>query len=135
MRGRVVVNEVADFETWLKTHPTYAQTLSGEGAATATDGLSLIEQGQKLSESHACVACHSLDGSTGIGPTWQGLFGKTETLADGTTVIVDADYLKESILNPNAKMVEGYQPLMPPSVVTDEELDALIAYIRDGLGE
>lgn len=135
MRGRVVVNEEADFKTWLQTYPTYAQTLSGEGAAAATEGLSLVEQGRELSKLYACTACHSIDGSTGIGPTWQGLFGKTETLADGTTVVVDADYLKESILNPNAKMVEGYQPLMPPTVVTDEELDALITYIRDGLGE
>jgi cytochrome c oxidase subunit 2 len=135
MRGYVVVDEETDFNAWLNTHPTYAQAISGEGAAAATEGLSLIEQGQKLSESYACTACHSIDGSTGIGPTWQGLFGKTETLADGSSIVVDADYLKESIVNPNAKIVEGYQPMMPPSDLTDAELDALVTYIRDGVGE
>ena len=58
-----------------------------------------------------------------------------ETLTDGTTVVVDADYLKESILNPNAKIVQGYAPVMPPGSYTDEELEALITYIKDGLGE
>lgn len=135
MRGHVVVDEEADFKTWLKTHPTYAQTISGAGAAAATAGLSMVEQGRLLAESRACVACHSTDGSTGIGPSWQGLFGRTETLTDGTTVVVDADYLKESILNPNAKIVDGFAPLMPPGSYTETELDALITYIRDGLGE
>ena len=135
MRGHVVVDEEYDFKAWLKTHPTYAQTVSGVGAAAATVGLSLVEQGRTLAESGACMACHSVDGSTGIGPTWQGLFGKTETLVDGTTIVVDEDYLKESILNPNAKVVQGYAPLMPPGNYTDAELDALITYIKDGLGE
>ncbi|MCH8262314.1 MAG: c-type cytochrome [Proteobacteria bacterium] len=136
MRGHVVVDEEADFKAWLKTHPTYAQTVSGVGAAAATaDGLSLVEQGRMLAESRACVACHSIDGSSGIGPTWQGLFGRTETLVDGTTVVVDADYLKESILNPNAKVVQGYAPVMPPGSYTEAEVEALITYIRDGLGE
>ncbi len=135
MRGHVVVDEEADFKAWLKTHPTYAETVSGTGAAAAIAGLSLVEQGRMLAESRACVACHSTDGSSGIGPTWQGLFGRTETLVDGTTVVVDADYLKESILNPNAKIVQGFAPVMPPGSYTETELDALITYIIDGLGE
>ena len=135
MRGHVVVDEEADFKAWLNTHPTYAQTVSGTGAAAATAGLSLVEQGRMLADSRACLVCHTIDGSTGIGPTWQGLFGKTETFTDGTTVVVDADYLRESILNPNAKVVEGFAPAMPPGSYTDEELEALITYIRDGLSE
>jgi cytochrome c oxidase subunit 2 len=135
MRGHVVVDEEDDFKAWLKTHPTYAQTVSGVGAAAATVGLSMVEQGRTLAESGACMACHTTDGSTGLGPTWQGLFGKTETLADGTTIVVDEDYLKESILNPNAKVVQGFAPVMPPGNYTDAELDALITYIKDGLDE
>jgi cytochrome c oxidase subunit 2 len=135
MRGHVVVDEEDDFKAWLKTHPTYAQTVSGVGAAAATVGLSMAEQGRTLAESGACMACHTTDGSTGLGPTWQGLFGKTETLADGTTIVVDEDYLKESILNPNAKVVQGFAPVMPPGNYTDAELDALITYIKDGLDE
>ncbi len=134
MRGRVVIDEETDFNAWLKTHPTYAQTVSGDGVKPTPTGLNLIEQGRKLAESRGCLACHSLDGSAIIGPTWQGLFGKTQTLADGSTVVVDADYLKESILNPGAKVVQGFAPIMPPGSFSEEELNALITYIRDGLG-
>lgn len=134
MRGHVVVAEEADFNTWLKTHPTYAQTVSGVFVDTTTTGLSLVERGQKLAESRGCLACHSIDGSASIGPTWQGLFGKTQTLADGSTVLVDADYVKESILNPGARLVQGFAPIMPPGSFSEEELNALITYIRDGLG-
>ena len=134
MRGHVVVDEEADFKDWLKTYPTYAQTVSGVDVPAATTGLSMVEQGRALAESRACLVCHSLDGTTTIGPTWQGLFGRTETMTDGSTIVVDADYLKESILQPNAKIVEGYAPAMPPTSLTDAELEALISYIRDGLG-
>lgn len=133
MRSHVVVDTETDFKAWLKTHPTYAQTVAGTGPA-ATAGLSLVDQGRQLAESRGCLGCHSTDGSAGVAPTWQGLFGKTETLADGSTVVVDADYLKESINNPNAKVVEGFAPIMPPGGFTDAELDALITYTRDGLG-
>jgi cytochrome c oxidase subunit 2 len=134
MRGHVVVEEESDFKAWLKTYPTYAQTVSGVALGATTTGLSLLEQGKKLAESRGCLACHSTDGSAGVGPTWQGLFGKTETLVDGSTVVVDEDYLKESILNPGAKVVQGFAPIMPPVVFSDEELDAINTYIRDGLG-
>ena len=130
MRSHVVVDEEADFKTWLKTFPTYAQTVSGAGVATSTSGLGLAEQGQKLAESRGCLACHSIDGSAGIGPTWQGLFGKTETLTDGSTVVVDVDYMIESILNPGAKVVQGFAPIMPPGSFSEQELNALIAYTK-----
>ena len=130
MRSHVVVDEEADFKAWLKTFPTYAQTVSGAGVATSTGGLSLAEQGRKLAESRGCLACHSIDGSAGVGPTWQGLFGKTENLADGSTVVVDAEYMKESILNPGVKVVQGFAPIMPPGSFSEQELNALIAYTK-----
>ena len=130
MRGSVVVDQEADFKAWLKTYPTYAQTVAGVTVETTTTGLSLVEQGQKLAQSRGCLACHSIDGSAGVGPTWQGLFGKTETLVDGSTVVVDAEYLKESILNPGATVVKGFAPIMPPGSFSEEELNALIAYTK-----
>jgi cytochrome c oxidase subunit 2 len=75
-----------------------------------------------------------VDGSRSAGPTWKGLYGKTETLADGSTVVVDEDYLKESIAKPGAKVVKDYAPLMPPYHLSSEDLDALIAYTK-GLSE
>ncbi len=133
MRGHVVVDEEPAFKDWLSTYPTYAQTLAGEDPATATGAaLSLTEQGRELATKNACLVCHSLDGSTTIGPTWKGLFGKTETLADGSTIVVDDEYLKESILQPNAKLVKGYAPTMPPVSLTEAELETLISFIKDG---
>ena len=60
--------------------------------------------------------CHTPDGRAGVGPTWQRIYGSEETLADGTTVTVDDAYIRESILDPNAKIVKGFPPnIMPPN--------------------
>ncbi|MDA0684058.1 MAG: cytochrome c oxidase subunit II [Bacteroidetes bacterium] len=80
-----------------------------------------------------CQACHSVDGSAGIGPTLAGLYGTTRPLADGSTVVADEDYLLESIVNPMAKIAEGYQPVMPAmfsSTLSPKQLDGLVAYIK-----
>jgi cytochrome c oxidase subunit 2 len=60
--------------------------------------------------------------------------GKNETLIDGSTVLVDEVYLKESIVNPNAKVVKGYAPIMPPAQLTDDQLEALMAYLKSASG-
>jgi cytochrome c oxidase subunit 2 len=90
------------------------------------------ELGQKLYEKNGCAACHTLDGSNSVGPTFKGLFGKTEPLQDGTSVLADENYLRESILLPQEKIVAGYAPVMPSfkGLLKDEEVDAIIAYIK-----
>ena len=93
---------------------------SGTGAAS----------GQELSVSKGCIACHSIDGTAIIGPTWKGLYGSQESLEDGSSVTVDDAYIKESILNPTIKITKGYQPLMPVLPVTDEEIAAITDYIK-----
>jgi len=97
MRSRMVIEEESDFQAWLQTQPTYAQMLAGTGKAS---GGSLVEQGEQLARDQGCIACHSLDGAPSVGPTWKGLVGKSETLIDGSSVLVDEAYLKESIVNP-----------------------------------
>lgn len=80
-----------------------------------------------------CMSCHSLDGSPSIGPTFLGMFGREERLTDGTTVVVDEAYIVESIREPNAKVVEGYQAIMPafgPDTLSDEEIQAIIAFLK-----
>ena len=128
MRGLVVVEEEAAFQAWLNKQPTFAQSMSTEAVSTG-DGLAA--RGRKLAQAQGCLGCHSVDGSRSAGPTWKGLYGKTETLADGSTIVVDDDYLKKSISDPNAMIVKGYSPVMPPFNLSGEELDALIAYARD----
>lgn len=94
-------------------------------AATAGD----VERGQQLAAQ--CVACHSVDGSTSVGPTWQGLYGSTRPLADGSEVVADEAYLEESIRNPSAKVVAGFPAIMPGfGHLPDEDIAALIEYIK-----
>ncbi|HJV95002.1 MAG TPA: cytochrome c oxidase subunit II [Albitalea sp.] len=126
MHGYVVVESEGAFEAWLKTQPTFAMTM--RPAATAGGGAAA--QGAALAQSKGCIACHSVDGSTRVGPTWKGLFGKTETMADGSTAHVDEDYLKTFIREPSARVVKGFTPIMPKIELTDAEMDALVAYIR-----
>ncbi len=90
------------------------------------------ELGEDLYKNKGCNACHSLDGSVGVGPSFKALFGKNESLQDGSTLEVDENYLRESILIPQAKVVQGFAPVMPAfkGILKDEEIDALIAYIK-----
>jgi len=134
MRGFVVVEDAAAFQAWQSMLPTFAKTQvkaapvpSGEGAA---GGGARIEQGRALSESKGCVACHTIDGSPRVGPTWKGLFGKTETMEDGSRALVDEAYLRSFIADPTARRVKGFPPVMPKMDLSKEELDALVAYIQ-----
>ena len=90
----------------------------------------LPTQGRALAQSKGCVACHTVDGSPGVGPTWKGLFGKTETMVDGSTALVDEAYVKAFIRDPQARAVKGFAPIMPKIDMTDDELAALAAYIQ-----
>lgn len=128
MRGHVVVDEAKDYEAWISSKPTFAQTISATGVVPATSGLAA--SGQALAGAQGCLACHSIDGTPGIGPTWKDLFGKTETMLDGSIVTVDEAYLTESITDPNAMVVEGFAPIMPPYEFSDEDLEALVEYIK-----
>jgi cytochrome c oxidase subunit 2 len=126
----VVIEPEEQFRTWLASQTTYAASLAKAAAPQAT-GAALVAQGQQLSQSRGCVACHSLDGKPGVGPTWKGLFGKDEKLVDGSSVKVDDAYLKKSMVEPNAQVVQGFAPIMPPSGLSDAEMAAVIAYIKE----
>ncbi|MBV7545764.1 cytochrome c oxidase subunit II [Pseudomonas sp. PDM26] len=127
MRGHMIVEEQGVFDQWLKGQPTFAQTLT-TAAKPGRD--SVLEKGRQLVEQHGCKACHSQDGSASLGPGWKGLYGRTEKLADGTGVLVDEAYLKESILDPKARLVQGYPPVMVAYTLKDDELGAVIALIK-----
>ena len=138
MRGYVVVEDAASYQKWLKTQPTFAQSMAppaptvaaAAGAAVAAAGDVLALQGKALSESKACVACHTVDGTPRVGPTWKGLYGKTETMENGATALVDETYLKAFIRDPQARVVKGFAPMMPKIEMSDAELAALVAYIK-----
>lgn len=89
--------------------------------------------GERLFSENACNSCHSRDGAPAPGPTFKGLFGRTEQLEGGASVTVDENYLRESILQPQAKIVRGFSTVVMPTyaaTLRDRQLDALIAYIK-----
>jgi cytochrome c oxidase subunit 2 len=92
------------------------------------------EVGADLAQSYNCASCHSVDGSRSTGPTWDGIWGEQVELADGTRVEVDDEYVRRSITDPAALVVDGFSPIMPTFDLPDDELAALSAYIRS-LGE
>jgi cytochrome c oxidase subunit 2 len=116
MGGRVVVMPPADYAQWLS------------GGAT---GESLVMAGQRLFQQLGCSNCHHPNG-TGRCPALVGVFGKQVRLQNGKTVVADEAYVRESVLNPTAKVVAGYEPIMPPfqGQISEEGLLQIMAYIR-----
>ncbi len=90
-------------------------------------------EGEQLFTSLGCVACHT----TGVGPNLKGVYGSQVQLQGGGTVVADDAYIRESILQPQAKIVQGYGPIMPSfqGKVTDAQINALIAYIKSLSGK
>ena len=115
MIGSVIVMEPPAYQAWLAG--------GGEG--------SLAERGSALFNQLACSTCH-LDSGQGRGPSLKDVFGKPVELADGSKVMVDEAYLRESILTSQAKIVKGFQPLMPTfqGLISEEGLVALIEHVR-----
>jgi cytochrome c oxidase subunit 2 len=90
-----------------------------------------IALGRKLYEKKGCVACHTVDGTPRVGPSWKGIWGKNATLSDGSVRMVDESYVRESILTPQAFARPGYPPAMPSfeGQLKSHEIDALITLI------
>lgn len=120
MRAVVIVHRPGEFETWLAD------------AGKAAKSRSPADWGRGLYRLNGCWSCHSLDGTAGTGPSFKGIFGQPVQFQDGTSAVVDENYVRESILDPQAKVVRGYQPVMNTyrGVLTDEEISALIAFIK-----
>jgi cytochrome c oxidase subunit 2 len=115
MIGSIVVMEPAQYEAWTNG--------GSSGPLSAT--------GEKVFSELGCITCHRSDGQ-GRGPNLQGLFGKQVLLEGGRTVLADENYIRESILDPGAKIVNGYKPVMPTfqGLVSEEQLNSLIAYVK-----
>jgi cytochrome c oxidase subunit 2 len=116
MIGSVTVLEPAAYQAWL------------QGGA---EGGTLAQRGARLFDSLACNSCH-LESGRGRGPSLKDIVGTTETLQDGSTVVVDDAYLRESIRTSQAKIVRGFQPLMPTfqGLISEENLVALIEHVK-----
>lgn len=115
MIGSIIVMEPAQYEAWMSGGPS--------GPLSAT--------GEKIFAELGCATCHRMD-SQGRGPNLQGVFGKPVQLEDGRIVTADENYIRECILDPGAKRVKGFQPIMPTfqGLVTEEQVNALVAYVK-----
>lgn len=119
MLAPVKVLSQQDFDAWVAEQTAPAGTPE--------------ERGAQYAQQYGCAACHSIDGSKLVGPSWKGVFGHEVTLSDGSTLTADEAYLRESILNPSAKIVQGFQDVMPKNFadqLTDAQISDLIAYIK-----
>ncbi len=115
MIGTVTVMEPSEYQAWL----------------SGSTGQPMAARGEQLFQQLACVSCHLPDGS-GRGPSLTGMFGSQVQLANGQTVVADDSYIRESILTPHAKLVNGYQAVMPTfqGLVNEEGVMSLIEYIK-----
>jgi cytochrome c oxidase subunit II len=119
MKALIKAVPEADFDKWL--------------SAESGGALSLADQGKALYASKACVGCHSADGSRVVGPSFKHLWGSKHEVEGGVTVTVDENYVRESILNPNAKIVKGYPSGVMPvfaGQLSDDEISAIIEFIK-----
>ena len=120
MIGRVNVMGEREFDEWLESN------------SHVGEGMSLEEYGEQLFTNKACATCHRIDGTAFTGPALNDIYMLKAHMSDGSEVTVDENYIRESILNPQAKIVAGYQPVMPTfqGILDDRQVDALVAYIK-----
>ena len=120
MEGNVFVVEQSEFDAWVSEQQS-------------TVVIDPVLRGQQLVQQYGCTTCHSLDGSSKIGPTWKNLFGHQVTLDDGSTIMADSEYLIQSILEPNLHIVEGFPANVMPDfkdILDQTQVESIAAYIE-----
>jgi len=136
MRAEVVAMPQAEFDTWMaqqRNSPIPSQQDSYQSKNEPQRGqANMVVQGERLAGEKGCLKCHSVDGSAHIGPTWLGLYHRAERLSTGETQLVDEPYITDSMMNPTAKLVAGYGPVMPTYMgkLTAPESAAIVEYIK-----
>ena len=135
MRGEVIVLKPQEYEDWLAMQRRGLVTRQ-DASPTALDFAlplgNLVDQGRRIAAEQGCLKCHSTDGTRHIGPTWLDLYHRREKLSDGSSVDADEAYLTESMMDPAAKIVAGFQPVMPSfqGKIASPEVAALVEYIK-----
>ncbi len=120
MIGKVRVLPKSEFENWLAS------------STVIDESIPLDQLGEQVFQKKACFTCHAVDGTRLVGPPLNGIFGNPVKHTDGSTVTVDENYIRQSLLDPQSQVVEGYTPVMPTyqGQLKDREIDALNAYIK-----
>ena len=121
MQTVVVVHEtLKDLNAWIEKY------------SARREGTSPADYGAELYKRRGCKSCHSTNGDKLVGPSFQSLFGRTEPMKEGDAVKVDENYVRESVINPKAKVVAGYQPVMPSDKgqLTDDDIYCIIEWLK-----
>ncbi len=121
MAAKISVDSEAKYQDWLETG-------GDEGK-----NMPLKDFGKVLYESKGCSTCHSLDGSRGQCPTWKGIWGGANKMADGRTMTVDENYIRKTMMDPNSMQLPGFEAIMPTfqGLLREREIQALIAFIKE----
>ncbi len=136
MRGRVVVLTPSDYAERFERTPRAAgateHPLAEREPGANGDLTSLAARGERVAAARGCLRCHTLDGTPHLGPSWARLYGHEVPLANGGTVVADAAYLTESMMDPLAKVHRGYTPIMPTyrGILDPPETAALLELMR-----
>ena len=122
MRATLHVMPEAGYAAW---------AAAGSGSGTASPA----ERGKALAEKSGCLGCHSVDGTEKIGPTFRGIYGRRTVFSDGREVTADEEYLRESIVDPGAKIVKGYPNVMPTfkTSLSPDDIADVVLYLK-GIG-
>lgn len=105
-------------------------TVAAAAAPAAAGAMNAAQLGRTLFDSKGCAACHTVDGSAGVGPTMKGIFGHETEMEDGSRILFDDAHVAEEIREPGKHVVKGFPPVMPQLPLTDAEVNALVAYLK-----
>ncbi len=133
MLGEIIAMEPAEFDAWVAESRRSTVAATQDSPEDRVDPrTSLPEQGRRLAGEYGCFKCHTVDGTRHIGPTWLDLYRRSERLQDGKTVVADESYLTESMMDPSAKIVAGYQNVMPTfqGRIPGPEIAAIVEFIK-----
>jgi len=120
MRSALVAQSPTEFDAWLTR------------VSDIFEGRTMEQVGELLYNRKGCVACHSLDGSKRVGPSFKDVYGFEFDTREGVRITADDAYIKQSILDPNVSVIAGYEPVMTPFAgqITDREIEAITAWLK-----
>jgi cytochrome c oxidase subunit II len=120
MITHAIVHEPGGYETWM------------EAIMEKLNNMPPVELGKLMYDQQGCKTCHTVDGSTLVGPSWKGLWGSSRTFADGSSAPADENYITNSVNNPAGQVVQGFAPSMPTyqGKLNDKQINGIIEYIK-----
>jgi cytochrome c oxidase subunit 2 len=122
MRSKVIVQEMPAFKKYLEEVIDW----------TKQEGVTSVKAGENFVRTAGCMMCHTIDGTKSIGPSLKNVYGEEQPLANGSKIVADLDYIRESIYDPSAKIVAGFTPQMPSyrARFRDQDIIAIADYLR-----